>query len=164
MSHKIHSRWRTRHALQHTARPIPRPDRRAGVLLLLGAVMLSCGVVLRDARAQQSDSDASDEVRNCVDLMRIDHTAIVDDDTILFYMNNGQVFRNDLQHRCPTLGSEERFMYRVALSQLCDIDVITVLSDVGFGFMPGASCGLGKFQPIDEQTADRLLEENGRLD
>jgi hypothetical protein len=48
-------------------------------------------------------------------------------------------------------------MYRVALSQLCNIDVITVLSDVGFGFIPSASCGLGEFQPIDAQLAEELM-------
>ena len=43
------------------------------------------------------------------------------------------------------------------LNQLCDVDVTTVLQDVGFGFLPAASCGLGKFQPIEAQAAEQLL-------
>jgi hypothetical protein len=84
----------------------------------------------------------------------------VDEDTILFYARNGDVYRNDLPHACPSLEFEDRFMYRTALTQLCDVDVITVLDDVGFGFMPGASCGLGKFQPIGEEEADDLAEQD----
>jgi hypothetical protein len=109
----------------------------------------------RDAAAQ--DGSDPQETRNCVDLLRIDHTEVVDNDTLLFYMRNGRVYRNELRHSCPTLGFEERFMYRTALTQLCDVDVITVLQDVGFGFMPTASCGLGKFEPIDEEAAEELI-------
>jgi hypothetical protein len=34
------------------------------------------------------------------------------------------------------------------LSQLCSTDIITVLMMGGPGLMRGASCGLGKFQPV----------------
>ena len=132
------------------------------MFLILGLVVAIVAVAGRNAAAQEGGSGDANEVRNCVDLMRIDRTEIVDNDTILFYMRNGDVYRNDLQHQCPALGFEERFMYRTALTQLCDIDVITVLNDVGFGFMPGASCGLGKFQPIDEETAAQLLGRSDR--
>jgi hypothetical protein len=111
--------------------------------------------VTRGSAAQ--DGSESNEMRNCVDLMRIDRTEVVDNDTVLFYMRNGDVYRNELKNACPTLGFEERFMYRTTLTQLCDIDVITVLQDVGFGFLPTVSCGLGKFEPIDEQTAEQLI-------
>jgi hypothetical protein len=124
------------------------------VFSLLAAAAVALGVT-RNSAAQEEGGSA--ETRNCVDLMRIDRTEVVDDNTVLFYMRNGTVFRNELQNACPTLGFEERFMYRTALTQLCDIDVITVLQDVGFGFMPTASCGLGKFQPIDEQAAEDLI-------
>jgi hypothetical protein len=41
---------------------------------------------------------------------------------------------------------------------------ITVLQDVGFGFLPTASCSLGKFQPIDDQVAEDLLAQSERAD
>ncbi|MEJ2760591.1 MAG: hypothetical protein P8126_03375, partial [Gammaproteobacteria bacterium] len=36
-------------------------------------------------------------------------------------------------------------MYRTSLSQLCDLDIITVLDSVGGEYRPGASCGMGHF-------------------
>jgi hypothetical protein len=125
------------------------------VMASLLAVLVAVAGLSRESTAQ--DGGQPGEARNCVDLMRIDRTEVVDNDTVLFYMRNGTVFRNELRHSCPTLGFEERFMYRTTLTQLCDIDVITVLQDVGFGFMPTASCGLGKFEPIDEQAAEDLI-------
>jgi hypothetical protein len=49
-------------------------------------------------------------------------------------------------------------MYRTSLPQLCDLDIITVLDDAGFGFMPGASCGLGRFYPITKDEAKAMKE------
>ena len=123
------------------------------------SIPLSLAVVVAAATFESAgqDGDQTDQARNCVDVMRIDRTEVVDDDTVLFYMRTGDVYRNELRNSCPTLGFEERFMYRTALSQLCDIDVITVIRDVGFGFLPTASCGLGKFEPITESTADELI-------
>ena len=137
---------------QHLPGAIARAKTVIGVSLFAA---LAATLGARHLAAQ--DGAESGEARNCVDLMRIDHTEVVDDDTVLFYMRNGGVFRNELRQSCPTLGFEERFMYRTTLTQLCNIDVLTVLQDVGFGFMPTASCGLGKFEPIDEQTADELI-------
>lgn len=148
---KMQSRRVAPRPLQTGARSLAEP-------LLLISIVAAAAVAVglaRDAAAQ--DGRESNETRNCVDLMRIDRTEIVDNDTILFYMRNGAVYRNELQQACPTLGFEERFMYRTTLTQLCAIDVITVLQDVGFGFMPTASCGLGEFQPIDEQAAEALI-------
>jgi hypothetical protein len=102
------------------------------------------------------------EARDCVELMRIDRTEVADDDTVLFYMRSGEIYRNELRSSCPTLGFEERFMYRTSSSRLCDIDVITVIDDVGFGFLPTASCGLGKFEPIAETTAEDLTDRAER--
>jgi hypothetical protein len=48
-------------------------------------------------------------------------------------------------------------MYRTSLSQLCNVDIITVLQNVGFGFLPGASCGLGMFRPVEALSAEALL-------
>jgi hypothetical protein len=110
-----------------------------------------------DAAAQQ-EADAQPSARNCIVLANIDRTSVVDDDTILFHMRDGSVYRNDLTTSCPTLGRDP-FMYRVATPQLCEIDVVTTLNDVGFGYMPGASCSLGEFELIDGEAAQDLLAE-----
>jgi hypothetical protein len=98
----------------------------------------------------------SDEMMNCVSLSRVDHTEVVDDATLLFYMRGDEIYRNVLPHRCPGLDREQQFMYRVTTSQLCNVDVITVLDNLGGRFMPGASCGLGKFQPVSEEAAEEI--------
>lgn len=124
--------------------------------LLQAAALIATACAAATAAAQDEN-----ETRKCVDLMRIDHTEVVDESTILFYMKGGDVYRNSLPNRCPSLATQERFMYRVALSQLCSIDVITVLADVGFGFIPTGSCGLGDFQPIDAEIAEQLTSDAG---
>jgi ethanolamine utilization protein EutP (predicted NTPase) len=64
-------------------------------------------------------------------------------------MLGGKIYRNTLPHSCPGLGFEEKFMYKTSLSQLCSVDIITVLHNAG-GLNRGASCGLGKFQPMEK--------------
>jgi hypothetical protein len=113
-----------------------------------------------------AQDEGNNELKRCVRLQQIDHTDVVDENTILFYMRNGTIYRNNLPLRCPGLKTQDRFMYRVTLPQLCDVDVITVLDNIGGGFMPGASCGLGRFQPISEETAAELkrVAERGNSD
>ena len=76
----------------------------------------------------------------------IRETRVRNDRTIDFYANGGKVYRNVLPYSCPSLGFEERFSYKTSLSQLCSTDIITVLTSPGI--KRGASCGLGKFQPV----------------
>jgi Family of unknown function (DUF6491) len=144
----------------------PMPRRAARRAALSGVATLTAMTALASAAAHaqrgDGDGDAAEETRSCIDLMDIDRTRVADDDTILFYMRGGDIYRNDLPNSCPNLEFEERFMYRVTLRQLCDVDVITVIDDLGFGFMPGASCGLGKFQPISDEEAEALTEERRR--
>jgi hypothetical protein len=84
---------------------------------------------------------------DCVDLVRIRSTHVLDDRTIDFEMTDGDTYRNVLPHSCPSLGFEEAFSYKTSLSRLCAVDFITVLDQAG-GLHRGASCGLGKFQPV----------------
>jgi len=97
------------------------------------------------------------ENEKCVSLARIDRTRVVDERTILFYMRGGDIYLNRLPHRCIGLRRGKTFMYKTSLNRLCNVDIITVLDDIGFGFSRGASCGLGSFQPIREDVAKMLL-------
>ena len=106
----------------------------------------------------QAAAQDETEAENCISLMQIDRTSVIDNDTILFYMRDDRILENALPHACPGLDFEERFMYRTTINRLCNVDVITVLDDAGFGLVPGASCGLGKFQPITDDVAADLEE------
>ncbi|MDI1297054.1 MAG: hypothetical protein PSY12_14455 [bacterium] len=88
---------------------------------------------------------------DCVPLTSIRSTNVRDDHTIDFIMNGNKIYRNTLPNSCPSLGFEKRFLYKTSLSQLCSVDIVTVLyTGGGGGLQPGASCGLGKFQPMQK--------------
>ncbi len=96
---------------------------------------------------------------HCISLNRIQSSDVIDDRRILFEMVGGDYYLNELPHRCPGLDFEDAFMYRTSIGQLCDMDIVTVLTNAGFGLHPGASCGLGMFRPVTEQAAETLKEQ-----
>lgn len=100
-----------------------------------------------DDVAQERDMDAT----HCVRISDIEDIDVVNDRTLVFRMRTGKSYRNDLPRVCPGLSRDDTLMYRSSIGQLCDIDIVTVLDDWGFGFSPGVSCGLGMFSPIDEE-------------
>lgn len=122
--------------------------------LIVGCCLLVL-VPLPGFTTEEADDRA---IERCISIRSIDRTDVVDDNNILFYMRNGNVYLNRLPHRCPGLRRERTFMYRTTMPRLCDVDIITVLDQAGFGFMPGASCGLGRFYPISEDEAKALKE------
>lgn len=93
---------------------------------------------------------------HCLSLNRIKSTEVLGDSHILFRMVDGKNYVNVLNHACPGLKRNKTIMYRTSIGQLCDLDILTVLDDVGFGFMPGASCGLGNFRPIDDEGLEDM--------
>jgi len=135
--------------------------RIAGMTFIVLAVAVVASSTAQDGR---DDGAAPGEPRSCINLNEIDHTSVIDDNTILFYQRGHDVYRNDLPHSCPQLRNEDRFMYRVTVSQLCANDTITVLQDAGFGFMQGPTCGLGKFAPISQDEADNLEQRSHERD
>ncbi|UAJ11275.1 hypothetical protein [Polymorphobacter megasporae] len=84
--------------------------------------------------------------KSCVQLNRVREARVVDDRTIDFYLSDREVLRNTLPNSCPQLGFERAFSYSTSLSQLCSVDIITVIIQGG-GPSRGASCGLGPFVP-----------------
>ena len=114
--------------------------------------------------ARAADPVEEQGAERCISLNRISSTEVLDDHTIVFYMRGGEVYRNDLPHRCPGLRRQQPFMYRTSLSQLCDLDVVTVLLDHGFGFTPGASCGLGRFYATTKDEIKALKEAPRKIE
>jgi hypothetical protein len=118
------------------------------------------------AAAAGEGTDGADELvpeipgtRDCLSLVRIDHTKIVDDSTILFYMLGPDVYVNTLPRRCNGLKRMDAFSYATSLNQLCSLDVIRGLQSFGGELVPGIACGLGKFVPISEEQIELLLAE-----
>lgn len=85
---------------------------------------------------------------DCLSLSSIRSTRVRDDKTIDFEVGGRKIYRNTLPHACPSLGFEQRYMFKTSLNQICSVDTITVLHSFGAGLSQGASCGLGSFQPM----------------
>ena len=98
--------------------------------------------------------------QRCVSLAQIRSTRVLDAQTILFEMGGNKTLANRLPRKCPGLAFEKRFGYKTSLNQLCNTDVITVLTNIG----AGATCGLGFFEPyvapeqVGGQPGDGKLE------
>lgn len=128
----------------------------AALLAGVTAAGVSAAQDPRDEDRQSGERDA--DATHCVRVQSIDRIDIVDSDTLVFRMRGDEVYRNELPYNCPGLQRDDTLMYRTTIGQVCDLDIVTVLEDWGFGFAPGASCGLGVFHPITEQVADELLQ------
>lgn len=85
---------------------------------------------------------------SCLQLTSFRSTEIRDDWTIDFIGTGGRVWRNTLPNKCPGLKSADAFTYATSLSQLCNVDIITVLNNFGGNLQRGAGCGLGQFVPV----------------
>jgi hypothetical protein len=125
------------------------------LILASVAILLATGssAIARDRNAIPEATEDGAPV-SCVLSSRIRETRVHGDSTIDFVMSGGKVYRNTLPYSCPSLGFEERFLYKTSIDQLCSVDVITVLQSPDLS--RGPSCGLGKFQPIKlVKTASR---------
>lgn len=111
------------------------------LLFALAAIAVTAPAAARDVPPATPIGDPV----NCVRLNQIRATHVRSDQVIDFELAGRQVYRNTLPSACPSLGFEERFAYSVPTGELCAVDTITVLQSTG---MRGATCGLGKFQPV----------------
>ena len=133
--------------------PRPSPARRLlsiAVPLALGG----CTSALSDPAAYRADQVPAARVTgpttSCIPLMQFRETQVRDSRTIDFLAPGGRRgWRSTLPNACPGLTLERAFSYSTSISQLCRMDIITVLQRIGPGLAPGASCGLGPFTPIE---------------
>lgn len=86
----------------------------------------------------------------CLPIQSIRESIVRDDWTIDFRTGANTWYRNSLPRRCNGLGFERAFSYATSLSQLCNVDIITVIvNNAGAGPMNRGSCGLGEFTPVE---------------
>lgn len=116
-------------------------------LILLAPLALMTTAASSDKSNIPSARVTGDPV-SCIRLSQFSDTRIRDDHTIDFLRNSRQGWRNTLPQRCSGLRSANAFTYRVSTGELCSVDIVTVLNNVG-GLQRGASCGLGQFVPIE---------------
>lgn len=102
-----------------------------------------------------ADQGTQTAPKRCINTRLIQNTHVLDDQNILFYMRDGKIYHNHLSSACPGL-RHNPFMYSIPMTQLCNIDIITVLEYRIFGFERGPSCGLGDFTPVTKETAQQM--------
>lgn len=83
---------------------------------------------------------------SCITTRNIRSMHVLDDHTIDFMTSNTRMFRNELPMRCPGLSFNRAVKHNSRTTQLCSVNTITVLQ--GGGAPRGATCGLGRFQPM----------------
>lgn len=122
-----------------------------GTLVMAAALLAGCttagGPATAGKPARADTLIATGQTTDCIQIRSIRNSDVRDDRTIDFHMLGGDIYRNRLPNSCPSLGFERRFAYKTSLSQLCSVDIITVLYS-GAGPTQGASCGLGSFEKM----------------
>ncbi len=103
--------------------------------------------------AYAADTPAQDSKR-CIPIKDIRRTEVIDDQNILFHLRNKKTYNNHLPHRCGGLAYAKAFKYETAQSELCNVDIISVINTTTGTLMPGASCALGLFERVEAKSTD----------
>jgi len=112
---------------------------------LIPAAMLLAAPVTASRDRQIPEATPAGKPVDCIQLSQIRNTRVRSDQVIDYYVAGKKVYRNTLPYKCPGLGFEERYLHKTSTGDVCSHDTITVLQS---GMTEGASCGLGKFQPV----------------
>lgn len=124
-------------------------------LLLAIATLTGCAAQNSDQPSRNARGKDVPAVRivgepvSCIPLQSIRESRVRDDWTIDFRTDGNRWYRNTLPNRCNGLGFEQAFSYATSLTQLCNVDIITVISTAGGGPINRGSCGLGEFTPVE---------------
>ncbi len=123
---------------------------RALTLILTTALLASSNIVVaKDKSDEVPVATETGKAVSCIPIRSIQESRVRNDGVIDFRVSGKKWYRNTLPYSCPSLGFEEAFSYSTSLSQLCSVDIIHVLRTTGGRLDRGASCGLGKFQPVE---------------
>ena len=132
-----------------------------GLAVLAGCAGLEPTESDDDALVYPLDESVPSE--RCLNLASVDDTEIIDDRNILFYMKGNEIYRNVLPRRCFGLQRNDAFSYRTSGRQLCNVDLITVLQQLGGGLDQGVTCRLGLFYLVNEAEVEAIKLEMERV-
>ena len=122
-------------------------------MIIIASALAAGGVAVAGEKAAEEEKyaiKAIGEPKSCINRWSIRSTDVIDDQTIDFKMNNGDIYRNNLPNKCSGLAFEEAFSYKTSSNQLCSVDIINILSQSGGQLDSRGACGLGKFQQIEK--------------
>ena len=112
-----------------------------GLGMLMGAALLALAGCSDDEPAVANDSgQAGNGV--CLATAQIDHTDIVNDKAIVFFMKDGKAYMNAMGISCPSLQMEGGFTFMTDAVEVCsNSQTIRVKNSGNF-------CELGQFTPF----------------
>jgi hypothetical protein len=114
--------------------------RAAGFIFAATAALSGISAALADDAKPASDSQV------CIEAREIDHTKVLNDHQILFYMTGHKVWVNNLPNKCSALRYDEGFVWVSSNPQYCDnLETIKVRPT-------GQPCLLGKFSPYQKSA------------
>ena len=130
------------------------PRTRRTRLGVLAALIAAAGVTSVEAQ-----DHSKNVAQSCLYRTNVDHTKVLDDQNILFFMRDRSIYQNTLTDRCYALKSTKRFGYSEApMHRICMGSLISVLEDLTPGAVSRNSlCKLGAFVPVDDDVADELI-------
>ena len=127
-----------------------------GVSALFVAVLTSAAVSgLANAKMpaavadQLSEFERTGELETCLPLRRINQLEALSDDVFLVRTGANGYYLNEVKGRCNgATRSSNRIQYSTSLSQLCKLQIITIVENTN-GFTVG-SCSLGDFERLEK--------------
>ncbi len=127
-------------------------------VLLMSAALLATNAMAATSNEPETKESTNEEPKavRCIDLKRIKTSEILGSQHIVFEMSNRERYMSTLSHPCPGMRPNTPYLLRPSTGRLCDLDIITMLNSTGFGFMPGASCGLGPFEPVSAEQVEMV--------
>jgi hypothetical protein len=112
-----------------------------GLGMLMGAALIALAGCSDDEPAVANDSGAAGN-GVCLQTAQIDHTDIVNDSAIVFFMKDGKAYMNTIRIPCSSLKMEDGFSYVTDAADVCsNSQTIRVKNSGNF-------CELGQFTPF----------------
>jgi hypothetical protein len=129
------------------------------VALASAAALAGCTATARDTTGEGGQADArarnvppaqaTGPAERCIRLVEVTNSEVRNDWTIDFERGTSrQIYRAELDNRCPGLTSADAFSYNTSLTQLCTTDIIYPLHQGG-GLNRGPGCGISRFIPME---------------
>jgi hypothetical protein len=109
--------------------------------IALGAAILALAACSDDKPADVASNPPGNGV--CLHTDQIDHTDILNDSAIVFYLKGSKPYLNTMRFPCPSLKMEDGFAFVTDFPEVCsNAQTIRVVHS-------GTFCELGQFTPFD---------------
>ncbi len=117
-----------------------------GIVPRGGAALIALAALIAPGASALADG-APESKGVCLRAEEIDHTHVLNDRQVLFYMKDRKIWLNTLQGRCVTLPVQEGFVMGSGFSEFCaNAQAIHVVNT-------RETCSLGEFTPYEKPVS-----------